>query len=325
MRDVRERAAVHERGLALERLHEVRLDRILEDDGHRARGLDPLGGDRLALVRLADGDAPEALAEVGEIARDGDESHDLARGRDVEPGLARSAVRPPAEARHDVPEVPVVHVHAAAPGDRERVDPRLVPVVQVRVDERREEVVRRRDRVQVAGEVQVEVLHRDDLGVAAAGGAALHAEHRPERRLTQAEHRLPAEGAESLRQGDGCRRLALTRRRRRDRRDVHELRVRPVAEPVDDREIDLRLVAPVRLDLVGLEADVLGDVEDRAKRRGLRDLQAGRHLRLHRSPSSNGSRPPLRAPRRACPCGSARARTARSGRVSCRWPRAPRA
>ena len=37
---------------------------------------------------------------------------------------------------------------------------------------------------------------RDDLGVAAARGAALHAEHGTERRLAQAEHRLPPEGAE---------------------------------------------------------------------------------------------------------------------------------
>ena len=39
-----------------------------------------------------------------------------------------------------------------------------------------EQIVRRADGVEVAGEVQVDVLHRHDLGVAAAGGAALHAE-----------------------------------------------------------------------------------------------------------------------------------------------------
>ena len=50
VRDVRERPAVHERGLALERLHEVRLDRLLQEDGHRARRLQLLGGDGLALV-----------------------------------------------------------------------------------------------------------------------------------------------------------------------------------------------------------------------------------------------------------------------------------
>ena len=51
--DVRERAAVDERRLALERLHEVRLDRVLEQHGHRARRAQLLGGDGLALPRVA--------------------------------------------------------------------------------------------------------------------------------------------------------------------------------------------------------------------------------------------------------------------------------
>ena len=138
---------------------------------------------------------PEPLAQVGEIACDGDEPHDLARGRDVEARLARRPVRPAAEARDDVPQVPVVHVHAAAPRDRERIEAGLVAVMEVSVDERGEEIVRRRDRVQVAGEVEVQVLHRDDLRVAAARRAALHAEDRAERRLAQAEHRLAPEDA----------------------------------------------------------------------------------------------------------------------------------
>ena len=49
------------------------------------------------------------------------------------------------------------------------------------------EVVGRADRVDVAGQVEVEVLHRDDLAVAAAGRAALDPEHRPERRLADAD------------------------------------------------------------------------------------------------------------------------------------------
>ena len=283
VRDVRERAAVDERRLPFEGLHEVRLDRVLEDDGQRARGLDVLGGDRLALVGLPDGDAAEPLAQVGEVARDGDEAHDLARGGDVEPGLARRAVRAAAEAGDDVPEVAVVHVHAATPGDRERIEAGRVAVVEVRVDERREQVVRRRDRVQVAGEVEVQVLHRDDLRVAAARGAALHAEDRAERGLAQAEHRLAAELAEALRERDRRRRLPLARRRRRDRRDVDQLRVGPVGEAVDDGEVDLRLVAAVRLDLVVEEPELVGDVADRAQRRGLGDLEAGGHGRHRRS------------------------------------------
>ena len=56
------------------------------------------------------------------------------------------------------------------------------------LDHGREQVVGRADRVDVAREVEVQVLHRHDLGVATAGGAALDPEDRPERGLAQAEH-----------------------------------------------------------------------------------------------------------------------------------------
>ncbi len=282
--DVRERTAVDEGRLALERLHEVRLDRVLEDDGERARRLDVLGGHGLAVVRLTDGDAAESLAQVGEIACDCDEAHDLARSRDVEAGLARGAVRPPSEARDDVPQVPVVHVHAASPRDRERVETRGIAVMEVRIDQCREQVVRRGDGMEVAGEMQIEVLHRDDLRVAATRCAALHAEDGAERGLPQAEHRLAAELPEPLRERDRRRRLPLAGRRRRDGRDVDQLGVGAVREPLDDGEIDLRLVPAVRLDLLVQESQLVGDVADRTKSRGLGDLEAGRHCGRHQRP-----------------------------------------
>ena len=243
-----------EGGLTLERLDEIRLDRLLEHDRERACRAELLRGHRLALVRLADGDLPEPLAQIGEIARHRDHGHDLARRGDVEAGLARIAVRLAAEAGDDVTQRAVVHVQAAPPGDRDRIEAEEVPMHEVRVDQRREQVVRGRDRVQIAGEVEVQVLHRDDLRVAAAGSASLDAEDRPERGLAQAEHGLLAEDAEPLGQRHGGRGLPLPRRCRRDRRDVDQLRVRPVREPIQHREIDLCLVAPVRLDLLGRRA-----------------------------------------------------------------------
>jgi hypothetical protein len=269
-----------------------------------------LGGNRLAVVGLPDRDATEALAQVREVAGDRDEAHDLARRGDVEARLARCAVRSSAEAGDHVPEVPVVHVDAAAPRDGERVETRSVPMVEMCVDHGREQVVRSRDRVKVAGEVEVQVLHRHDLCIAASRRAALDPEHRAERRLAKAQHRLAPELPEPLRERDGRRRLPLARRRRRDRRDVDQLRVRAVREPVDHGQVDLRLVPAVWLDLVVLQAELVGDVADRAQRRGLCDLEAGGHGRAHRNPFS-GSRRRRPARRRACRCGSARARTAR--------------
>ena len=277
VRDVRERAAVDEGGLPLERLHEVRLEGVLEQHRHRPRCVELLRGHRLALPRVGDGDRAQALPQVVEVACHRRDRHHLRGGGDVEAGLAHVAVCSAAETDHDAAQRAVVHVHAAPPRDGERVDAELVAVQQVGLEHRREQVVRGADRVDVAGEVEVEVLHRHDLRVAAARRAALDPEHRAERRLAEAEHRPLADLAQALRQRDRRRRLALARLRGRDRRDADELRVGLRGQPVEHGQADLCLVVPVELDLSRLEADLGGDLRDRPQLRGLGDLEAREH------------------------------------------------
>ena len=279
--DVRERPAVDERGLTLERLHEVRLDRLLEQHGHRAGGLQLLRRDRLAVAGRADRDAAEPFAQVVEVARDGDDRHHLGGGGDVAARLAGIAVRAPAQADHGVAQRAVVDVDAAPPGDRERVDPELVAVEQMGLEHGGEQVVRGADGMDVAGEVEVHVLHRHDLRVAGAGCSALDPEHRAERRLAQAEHRLAADRAQALRQRDRGGRLPLAELRRRDRGHADELRVGPVGEPVEHREGDLGLVPAVGIELVGLEPCRRRDLRDRVELGVLCNLERGRCRRRH--------------------------------------------
>ena len=121
----------------------------------------------------------------------------------------------------------------------------------VRLDHRGQQIVRRADRMDVAREVEVQVLHRDNLGIAAAGRAAFDPEHRAERSLSEAEHRFLADVPEALRERNGRRRLPFAGFRRRDRGDVDQLRVRVRRAPVENGEIDLRLEASVEIDLFG--------------------------------------------------------------------------
>ena len=107
--------------------------------------------------------------------------------------------------------------------------PERVAVVQMVVEERGAQVVRRADRVDVAREVEVEVLHRDDLAVAAARGATLDPEHRAEARLADAHRRPLADVVEALGEADGRGRFALAERRRRDRGDDDVLAARVLA------------------------------------------------------------------------------------------------
>ena len=90
----------------------------------------------------------------------------------------------------------------ALPRDLAHVDAQLVAAAGCASSSmRRQQVVGRADGVEVAGEVQVDVLHGNHLGVAAAGRAALDAEHRAQRRLAQRHDHVLAHAATARRPG----------------------------------------------------------------------------------------------------------------------------
>ena len=102
------------------------------------------------------------------------------------------------------------------------------------VQHRRGQIVRQSDRIEVAGEVEVDVLHQHNLRVATASSTALRAEHRSQAGLAQSEDRLTRGGltsgdlaavalVEAVRQANAGRRLPLPRRRGAHRGDKHEL------------------------------------------------------------------------------------------------------
>ena len=225
-----------------------------------------LGAHWFAIAGVGHDDVAEPGLEVVEIAGEAEDRHHLRSHGDVEARLARIAVGDAAERADDLAQRAVVHIHDAAPGDAAAVDARLVAPVDVVVDQRAEQVVRRGNGVEVAGEVQVDVLHRHDLGVAAAGSSALHAERGPERRLAQAEHRLLADVVERVGQPDRGRGLALAGRRWRDRSDQDQLAVVLVLERLDVVHRHLGLVVAIGLEVLRRDAKLLlGHVHDAAR------------------------------------------------------------
>ena len=173
---------------------------------------------------------------------------------------------------------PVVDVDHATPRDGVWFDVEGVALVQVIVDHCRQEVVGSGDGVEIASEVQVELLHGKHLGVPGPGSAALDAEGRPHRGLTQGEHRLPTDLLESLGQSDCRRRLALAQWSGGHCGDddvlgtgaslVGLLNVQGHLGDVAAvmLEVALRDRGPVRNMLNGLEASLPGDLQIRLHR-----------------------------------------------------------
>ena len=239
------------------------------------------GGDRLPVARVGDDDARQPLLEVGEVVGEAQDRHDLGRDRDVEAALAREAVAP----APDAPPRPTMTARRARSFmsttrrqtiRRVSIAERVAPV-DVVVDQRREQVVRRRDGVEVAGEVQVDALHRHHLRAAAAGRAALDAEHRAERRLAQRDHRLLADPVERVAEADRRRRLAFAGRRRVDRGDEHELAVGPAVEREQEVALELGDVLAVEVERIERDAGALGDLGDGTHAAGAGDGEVVRH------------------------------------------------
>ena len=272
VRDVGKRPAVHERRRALERLHEVGLERVAQQRRHRAHGLEIARCDGAAVIRVAHEDAAQPRLQIGHGLGQAEHRHDLAGDRDVESVLARHAVGPAAEPVDDAAQLPVVHVHAAPPRDAPRVDAEGVALLDVVVEHGGEQVVRRADGVKVAGEVQVDVLHRHDLRVAAAGRAALAPEHRAERRLAQRDGRVLPDAAQRVGQTDRRGRLALAGGRGCDGRDKDQLALSARRLP-EYGQRHLCLIAAIRFYISIVDADGACNVTDRLHRAALGDLQ----------------------------------------------------
>ena len=206
--------------------------------------------------------SPRRCLRSCERGGEAEDRHHFRGHHDVEAVLAREPVGRAAQPDHDLAQRAVVHVHHALPGDAAQVDAQLVAVMDVVVQHRRQQIVGQRDGAEVAGEVQVDVLHRHHLRIAAAGRPALDAEHRAQARLAQADHRLLADQVERVAQADGGGGLALARRRRADRGHQDELAVLALGQRVEVVERHLGFVVTV-----GLE-HIVGDAELLLRQRG---------------------------------------------------------
>ena len=95
--------------------------------------------------------------------------------------------------------------------------------------------------------------------MAAAGRAALHAEHRSQARLAKADHRLLADLVERVAESYRGRGFALAGGRGAQGRDQDQFAVRPVLQRVDVVETDLGFVVAIVLDTGGGDPQAGGD------------------------------------------------------------------
>ena len=103
--------------------------------------------------------------------------------------------------------------------------------------------------MEVTREMQIDIFHRNDLGVSSACRSALYAKHGSERRLAKRNHYVFAYAFESVGKSYGRGGLSLTRGRRGYGGDKHEFSTLALAVFGEIGIVDFCLIFAVLLDV----------------------------------------------------------------------------
>ena len=161
-----------------------------------------------------------------------------------------------------MPQRTVVHVHRALEDHLFRIYAERIALVYAVVDHGAEQIIGRGHGVNIAGEVQVDVLHGQHLGVSAAGGAAFDAEHRTEGGFAQGDDRPFPDLGHRVAEAHGRRCLALAGRRGTDGGHEHELAVRAVLQGFVYSGLHFCLIVAVQLKSILVNIQFFCDIDD---------------------------------------------------------------
>ena len=283
--DVGERAAVYEGGRAFDGLHQVGLDGVFEQCRHRAVCFQVFGVNGAAVFGVGDEDVAQTLFQIADVFGKAEYRHDFGGDGDVEAVGTNHAVNGFAHAVDDVAQLAVVHIDHTTPQDAFRIDIQFIALVDMVVEHGGEQVIRRTDSVEVAGEVQINVFHRQNLGIAAARRAAFDAEHRPQRRLAQGDNGVFADVAQRVRQTDGDGGFAFARRSRVDGGNQNQTALF-LRQFERFGRIDFGFVMAVGFDIVNVQTQLGGNFANRTHSGRLGDFGIG--FEAHDFPLLNG-------------------------------------
>ena len=161
--------------------------------------------------------------QIRNVPCQAEHGHDLAGSGNVKAIFPRHAVSLSTKTGCDLTKLPVIHIQAAAPRDLSGINAQLIPLLNMIVYHGRQQIIRRCDRMQIPRKVEVDAFHGQHLGISAAGGTALHAEHRAKAWFTQRQHRLFPASAHAICQSNADSRFSFACRRRVDGRHQNQL------------------------------------------------------------------------------------------------------
>ena len=190
--DICEGTAVYDCRYMLQSLNQVRFQSVFQKSCHSALCVQVCCGNRFLLRRfsicISNDNSSKSFFQVRNVLCKAENSHDLGCNGDIVAILSRHAICSSAKTIYYVTKLTVVHIYASSPGDLSRINVQSVALENVVVDHCCQQVVCRADRMEITGEVKVDIFHRNNLCISAACCSAFYSEYRSEGRLTKSYH-----------------------------------------------------------------------------------------------------------------------------------------
>ena len=190
--DVGERTSMHKCRSMFRSLHQIRSNRIFQEHRNGSRNTQVLDRERFVVYGIPQQDILDTAAQVVLVGSQTKDCHDFGSRRNVEGRFTGNAVRLTSQTGYDVTQAAVVHVHHTVPQDLFHGEALILVLVHVVVQQCCNHVMCRCDGMEVAGKMQVDLVHRKNLGVTSSCRSTLHSETRAQRRFTEGTYRVLA-------------------------------------------------------------------------------------------------------------------------------------
>ena len=129
---------MHKGRIVFQRLHQIWLHRLAEQNSHCTVRFDVTAVYRAAITAIGNDDVTKTLLQILNIQCKAENRHNLGGNRDIKACLPGKSVGDTTKAGDDVAQRPIVHIDNTAPCHTALVDLQLIAPIYVVVDHRRE-------------------------------------------------------------------------------------------------------------------------------------------------------------------------------------------
>ena len=173
MGNVGERTAVNKGRCPLQSLYQIRLNGILKEQGKSTGYIQLISPYSTAITGICHHDLTKTLFHVLQVSGQTQNSHHLRGHGNIKASLTRNAMGFAPHADYHMTESTVIQVQYTLPSDTANINIQGIPLLDMIVNNRRQQIVGCGNSVEIAGEMKVNILHRHHLGITPACSTTL--------------------------------------------------------------------------------------------------------------------------------------------------------